>query len=167
MGKRVSYEQPIVDDFAAIARPVNGRPFRGFGKANRIGPGGWGLTANQEFQFGDFRVELDDRHVVVEIDGAGDVTNLAKYWPLARCLDRHLFLIHVYGINSAGDYVSRRMLWRFLYDEMRKDPACTRFAAWQFQHGVGAGSSYRKAQDRFRECLAEPIPYLIRLRDET
>jgi len=53
----------------------------GMGSANRFPLQGWNLVGQQQFQFGDLRIETPTTTIVVEAESAGGVTNLAKYWP--------------------------------------------------------------------------------------
>ncbi len=54
------------------------------GPGNRFGVPGWELLPLQQFQYGDFRIELPATTVTVETESAGGVGNLVKYWPLLR-----------------------------------------------------------------------------------
>lgn len=77
----------------------------------------------QQFQFGDLRIELPTVTVLVETESAGGVGNLVKYWPLLRsgALDKRLVIIHLYMLTSEGDYMAHRKLWSFLLDRMDMD----------------------------------------------
>ena len=72
---------------------------------------------------------------VVEVEAAGGVTNLAKYWPLLRdgLDDKRFVLVHLFHAATPGDYASHRRTWRFLADRMAEDME---------DHGRGRGSPY-------------------------
>ena len=108
---------------------------RGAGADNRIDVPGWGLPGVQRLQFGDLRLEGDRCRVVVEVEAAGGVTNLAKYWPLLRdgLDDKRFVLIHLFHAATPGDYASHRRTWRFLADRIAEDME---------EHGRGSGSPY-------------------------
>lgn len=96
---------------------------RGAGADNRIDVPGWGLPGVGRLQFGDLRLEGDRCRVVVEVEAAGGVTNLAKYWPLLRdgLDDKRFVLVHLFHAASPGDYASHRRTWRFLADRIAED----------------------------------------------
>jgi hypothetical protein len=79
----------------------------------------------QQFQYGDFRIELPTTTVIVEAESAGGVGNLVKYWPLLRsgALTKRLVILHVYTLSSDADYIAHRKLWSFLVDRMAEDLA--------------------------------------------
>ena len=85
-----------------------------YGSGNRFDPG-FCLIGSQRFQFGDLRVELADRLVVVEVESGGGLTNLVKYWPPTPTGDRPILLIHAFGQVSANDYLSHLRLWDFVW----------------------------------------------------
>ena len=120
---RVSHETVAVGRILEELGPLTGVDvFRGQASANRIDVAGWGLSVLQQFQFGDLRLETKECRVIVEVESAGGVTNLAKYWPLLRGpRDKRFVLIHVFQVLSAGDYLAHRRLWQFIVDEMRRD----------------------------------------------
>ncbi len=92
---------------------------RGYGAANRF-DAGFELIGQQRFQFGDLRVDLDDRIAIVEVESGGGMTNLMKYWPLAEQTEKPIFLFHVFGQGSANDYLSHLHLWDFTWNKMRE-----------------------------------------------
>lgn len=72
------------------------------------------------FQFGDLRVDAPQRHIIVEVESAGGVTNLVKYW---YCLEnRHItkpiYLLHIFAQASENDYIRHLHLWDSLYEKM-------------------------------------------------
>jgi hypothetical protein len=132
---------------------------RGYGAANRFDPG-FGLVGQQRFQFGDLRVDLPDRIVVVEVESGGGSTNLVKYWPLATSLDRPLLLLHGFGQGSANDYLSHLRLWDFLWAKMRDDlwaEPTPRLFGRRFQYTHGNVEQLAVAAEMFRECLTLPL----------
>lgn len=60
---------------------------------------------------------------MVEVESAGGVGNLVKYWPLltAKPLPKRLAIFHVSRVNSDADYIAHQRLWEFLVERMRED----------------------------------------------
>ncbi len=130
--------------------------FRGMGAANRIAPSSWNLKSTQQFQFGDLRVELHDRTVVVETESGGGETNLVKYWSIVEELTKPLALIHLFGMMSENDYISHRMLWSFLLEKMRRDFDDAKFKAWIFTYDAKDNSLSDLPLTHFKTCLTAP-----------
>jgi hypothetical protein len=96
---------------------------RGMGLANRFQIPSWELPVLQHFQFGDLRIEGEHATVVIELESAGGLTNLVKYWPLLA-EGRHtkrFVLAHIFRITSDGDYAAHRRLWLYVVERMRED----------------------------------------------
>ena len=94
----------------------------GMGSANRFPLQGWNLVGQQQFQFGDLRIETPTTTIVVEAESAGGVTNLAKYWPYLEGRPAKRFvLVHLFQVWSSNDYVSHLRLWEYLVERMRAD----------------------------------------------
>ena len=74
------------------------------------------LAGGGYFEFGDLRVELPGRHVIVEVESGGGITNLAKYWYLLHenLITKPVTLLHLFRQVSTKDYESHIALWRFL-----------------------------------------------------
>jgi hypothetical protein len=124
MESRVSFEKAAVDALLLALSPLPGiAVYRGLAAANRVVPDGWALTALQSFQFGDLRLESSTVRVVIEVESAGGVTNLAKYWPMLQSglRDKRFVLLHLFRLTSGGDYLAHREMWTFLRDRMRAD----------------------------------------------
>lgn len=123
---RNNYEADFIKELeGAFAETLNAKQrdgistFKKQNKENRIGADG-----NTYFQFGDFRLEMENFDLVVEVESSGGVTNLLKYW---YCLAEHadqinkpLVLLHVYMQSSEHDYESHLKLWDFLSERMQK-----------------------------------------------
>jgi hypothetical protein len=136
---------------------------RGYGAANRFDPG-FGLIGQQRFQYGDLRVDLPDRVVIVEVESGGGATNLVKYWPLASSLDRPHLLLHGFGQGSRNDYVSHLHLWDFLWSKMREEiwsAPNPRLFARRFQYTSGSDTELAEAAQLFRECLTLPLEQVL------
>lgn len=84
---------------------------------------------NVTTEFGDFRIPLENRHIIVELDGSGiDLTNLIKYW---HDLLNHfnappvngtpITLLYVYTQGKKKDLHSRVVLWRFLKCQIQQN----------------------------------------------
>lgn len=136
---------------------------RGQVATNRFDPG-FNLAANQWLQFGDLRVELEDRTVIIEIESAGGVTNLAKYWPLARHSPKPIFLLHVYGQSSQSDYIAHLKLWDFLWERMHRDLGTgpdSKLWARRFTFQTSDLGALDGAVEAFKQCLLEPMERLL------
>ena len=164
MAKRRDIEAECLRSFEAIVTEVGlSIGGRGYGASNRFDPG-FELIGQQRYQFGDLRVMLDDRIVVVEVESGGGLTNLVKYWPLAETTTLPILLIHAFGQYSANDYLSHLRLWDFTWEKMRKQiwskPAPTLFAKrYAFQHRDSNG--LYEAASCFRRCLTEPLETVL------
>lgn len=89
----------------------------GQGASNRIS-----LALSVYYQFGDLRVETPSHWVVVEVESAGGVTNLAKYWEAiasGRVL-KPIRLLHIFIQKSERDYASHLLVWAYLNGRMQE-----------------------------------------------
>ena len=107
--------------------------YSGQGKDNRVAIPSWSLGPQQCFQYGDLRFESPAATIIVEVESAGGVTNLAKYWPFLReaRLSKRLVLAHLFQIGASGDYASHRKLWAFICERMRLDLQCEADMVWR------------------------------------
>lgn len=115
VAKKVSLEQKALIRFKEVATTYHpDRWFTGQALPNRV------PQTSTGFQFGDLRVDLEDRYVVVEVESAGGVTNLAKYWYLLakHIVDKPIILFHIFAQSSKDDYRSHFNLWDFLSTQM-------------------------------------------------
>ncbi len=131
MSPRTDFERQALEPFAGVAEEFGISTFRGQGAANRIA-----VAGNAYFQFGDLRVDLPRCHLVVEVESAGGLTNLVKYW---HCIERGLikrpvWLLHLFRQASPDDYRSHLELWDFLASEMSRALG-DRFRAELFTYG--------------------------------
>lgn len=121
MQVRENLEQIALSAFENTAESSGFVVFKGQGCNNRLPLGG-----NLYFQFGDLRVDTDTSHIVIEVESAGGITNLAKYWyyitdkDLSRIIQKPIILMHLYRQVSHSDYGSHLALWDFVWEEMRK-----------------------------------------------
>lgn len=149
--------------FDAVVSELGLSCYRGYGASNRFDPG-FGLVGQQRFQYGDLRVELADRVVVVEVESGGGATNLMKYWPLVTHLDRPHLLLHGFGQASRSDYISHLRLWDFLWakmrDELWRSPNPSLFAR-RFQYTGGSDMELAAAAQLFRKCLTQPLQQVL------
>ena len=118
--KRVNWERKMLCEFINVAQKHGYEPILGQSSNNRILLGG-----NLYFQFGDLRVETKSRHVVIEAESAGGVTNLVKYWYCLKepqeKVSKPIVLLHIFRITSDNDYGSHLLLWEYLYKQMAHD----------------------------------------------
>jgi hypothetical protein len=121
--KRISHEGQLLALLQDAVADLGVECVTGQGGSNKFGIDGWGLSRQQQFQFGDLRIQLPNTTVLVETESGGGVTNLVKYWPLlrSRMSNKRLVLIHLYMLGSEGDYIAHRKLWSFLVDRMAID----------------------------------------------
>jgi hypothetical protein len=79
------------------------------------------LAENTYYQFGDLRVETKTHSVVIEVESAGGVTNLAKHWYLLEMnpspVKQPIILMHIFRRVSEDDHGSHLALW----DSLGKD----------------------------------------------
>jgi hypothetical protein len=115
-----------------VAAAPDVRIGRGMSAANRFPVEGWELTVMQRFQFGDLRLEGPSTTVVVEVESAGGITNLVKFWPLLRAgrPQGRFVLVHIFRITSDADYIAHRRLWEFLTERMREDLSSAGGLTW-------------------------------------
>lgn len=123
--KRENIEQKIIEKFKEAVKNLGYKikVFTGQGKNNQIP-----ICDKTYFQFGDLRVETNLCHVVIEVESAGGVTNLVKYWYCLKGLNpqpdiienKPLVLLHIFRQNSEGDYESHLSLWKFLWGKMKE-----------------------------------------------
>lgn len=121
---RTSFEGEAVEALLAALPPRHGWDIhRGLAADNRVQPTGWGLSVGQSLQFGDLRLEAPTVRVVVEVESAGGVGNLVKYWPLlaTSLREKRFVLLHLFRLTSSGDYIAHQRLWEFTRDRMRED----------------------------------------------
>lgn len=112
---RQSTEALVLTPFKSILQQKGIACQTGQGRANRIP-----IEGAVYFQFGDLRVDLNDYIVVVEVESAGGVTNLAKYWEAfaGKRIDKPVRLLHLFLQKSANDYASHLLVWQFLNTHM-------------------------------------------------
>lgn len=115
--KRANLEREMLEEFIKIAKEHGYKPVLGQSGENRIT-----LEGNLYFQFGDLRVETQNYHVVVEVESAGGVTNLVKYWYCLKTqkqrICKRIVLLHIFATSSESDYGSHLLLWDYLYSKM-------------------------------------------------
>jgi hypothetical protein len=116
--KRRKLEQQALKRFKEVAKCYTDDVNFGHGDTNKIAKLG-----RSSFQFGDLRVNTPNRHIIVEVESAGGVTNLVKYW---YCLEeRHIakpiHLLHIFAQASENDYIRHLHLWDSLAVKMSND----------------------------------------------
>jgi hypothetical protein len=144
-------------------------------EGNKFDPG-FGLKSSGQFEYGDFRVELPDRFVVVEteVNVSGTLANLVKYWPYCRpgrqswpTLTRPILLLHVFARNPTqkGKDLSHQLLWDFTWKEMKADlwrQNPPRLFARRYEYVKDDYNTLRETCDAFRRCLTEDLPSVCR-----
>lgn len=114
--KRRDLEKLALEKFRAIAGMYPFPTYTGQGAKNRFA---W--KGNSYFQFGDLRVDMPGRHIIIEVESAGGITNLVKYWYGGEAgeITKPMTLLHIFAQVSADDYASHLLLWDHVSDKMR------------------------------------------------
>lgn len=120
---RENYETKAIELFKSIIIKHKHNFYTGLGANNRIT-----LKGLNFFQFGDLRVDIGSKYLVIEFESGGGVTNLAKYW---YCLSENniflqqikkpIVLFHIYKLKTTKDYFSHLSVWDFIWNIMKKD----------------------------------------------
>lgn len=112
----------------------------------------------ETFEFGDIRIELPNRCVVIEIEkeigGGASLSNLLKFWPWLegktdRKPERPFTLLHIWGTS----YPTLKVLWRLLKKELlenREFLVKTEFLA--FENGRGDEAEVLRSICRYIEA---------------
>ena len=147
---RTDFEIVALELFRSTATDLGHTPITGQGVLNRIS-----LDQGVFFQFGDLRVETPSRHVIVEVESAGGITNLVKYWLIISSgrVGKPIFLLHLFRIDTDYSWVSHRRVWAFLYPRMHAELA-PRFEAKLFTYRDG--DLFHEALEEFRRVLQPP-----------
>ena len=116
--QRQNIKHATIQHFREVAEAKGYQCVYGQGKHNRMGVTG----DHTDFQFGDLRVETSVLTLVVEVESAGGITNLAKYWYYlsTNVPPKPIILFHIFRQSSLRDYASHLALWDFLAAEMHK-----------------------------------------------
>lgn len=119
--KRINLEQQALVKFESVAKKCGYIFFKGQSANNRIT-----IDGNVYFQFGDLRVETPTHYIIIEVESAGGVSNLVKYWyclenpNLSKHIQKPIILLHIFRQVSVMDYASHINLWDFLWNVMHK-----------------------------------------------
>jgi hypothetical protein len=149
---RISHESAALARFRELAE-ARGLPTScGQGSSNRIL-----ISGGVYYQFGDLRVETNDRTVIVEVESSGGITNLAKYWECFESgrLTKPMRLLHLFRQKSVNDYESHMVVWRFLCGKMQ-DALGPRFDGRWLTYRDGSLASLEPAYAIFSSWLSEP-----------
>ncbi len=154
-------ESEVIDYLAAVAQEFPQiKVYRGQVAGNRFDVPGWNLSLLQQFQFGDLRLEAPGETIIVEVESAGGVTNLVKYWPFlaSKAMEKPLLLLHLFHITSEGDYIAHRRLWNYLVERMKEDLQ-TRCEVLYNQHWEARLFTYRSVEEleRVRRMLQQRL----------
>ena len=117
-------EREMLREFIKIAKKQGYEPISGQGINNRMV-----LEGNLYFQLGDLRVDTSSHHVIIEVETAGGVTNLVKYWYclqrqnqiISKPISKPIVLLHIFKTSSPNDYGSHLLLWDYLWPRMAND----------------------------------------------
>lgn len=147
---RVSHEAFALTHFRELAEAHGLTVSSGQHSANRIV-----INGGVYYQFGDLRVELPDRTLIVEVESSGGTTNLAKYWECYESgrLKKPMKLLHIFRQKSANDYESHMVVWRFLCGKMHAALG-DRFEGRWLTYQDGSQPSLEPAFSVFSEWLS-------------
>lgn len=150
---RVSHEAFALARFREIAESHGLATSSGQHASNRIA-----INGGVYYQFGDLRVELPDRTVIVEVESSGGTTNLAKYWECYETgrLKKPMKLLHIFRQKSANDYESHIVVWRFLCGKMHAALGNS-FEGRCLTYLDGSQSSLEPAFSAFSDWLSERV----------
>ena len=148
---RVSHEEFALTRFREIAESHGVSVSSGQNSANRIA-----INGGVYFQFGDLRVELPDRTLIIEVESSGGTTNLAKYWECFESgrLKKPMKLLHIFRQKSVNDYESHMVVWRFLCNKMHAELG-DRFEGRWLTYQDGSQSSLEPAFSIFSGWLSK------------
>lgn len=154
-------EHEVIERLAAVAREFpQVKVYQGQNAANRFDIPDWDLPVLQQFQFGDLRLETPSETIIVEVESAGGVTNLVKYWPFlaSKAVEKPLILLHLFRAASEGDYIAHRRLWGYLVERMKEDLQ-TRHGVLYGQHWEAHLFTYRSLEEleSFRHLLRKRL----------
>ncbi len=150
--RRYSYEIKALQPFREVISRRHLSSHRGQSAGNRIV-----IHGNLYFQFGDLRVPTPTGNIIVEVESAGGITNLAKYWYCFenQFIDGRVDLVHLFLQSAPGDYGSHLAVWDLLAREMLRRYSI-RFSACRF--------TYRT--ERLRRDMRPAVEYFQRLLDQ-
>jgi hypothetical protein len=148
---RKSHESVALAKFKDIAKAFGYESESSQRSRNRIP-----IAGNVYYQFGDLRVELPNKTIIIEVESSGGVTNLAKYW---ECIDagrinKQLMLLHIYRQVSANDYKSHMLVWKFLCKKM-EEAHPEKFQGKLVTYEAGNIASLKSAYETFESWLSE------------
>jgi hypothetical protein len=146
---RTNFEAEAIAPFEAVVHRLGLTVTKGQGAGNRLP-----VSGNAYFQFGDLRVDLPAAHVVLEVESAGGLTNLVKYWPCIAngLIRRPVHLLHIFRQASADDYRSHIELWAFLSAKMKSDLG-SRFDCSLFTYPQATETALHAALQHFERLL--------------
>ncbi|MFB3111993.1 MAG: hypothetical protein ACE10G_08170, partial [Gemmatimonadales bacterium] len=116
--KKQSYEKKALKPFRKLLKKRGLTWHTGQSSDNQIA-----IDDAVGFQFGDLRVSADNCHVIVEVESAGGVTNLAKYWYCltSGLITGNVYLLHLFLQDTPNSYRSHLLVWDLLRDRIEKE----------------------------------------------
>ncbi len=111
------------------------------------------------FEFGDLRLEFEKSRIIVEVDTAGGVTNLAKYFFMLNEKekefdfkeidpDKSTYLLHIFVCNTNNDYLAHRKLWSYIQSKLIADKLISKMEVWDTNEPVN-----KHVESTFMEML--------------
>ena len=111
------------------------------------------------FEFGDLRLEFENSRIIVEVDTAGGVTNLAKYFFMLNEKekefdfkeidpDKSTYLLHIFVCNTNNDYLAHRKLWSYIQSKLIADKLISKMEVWDTNEPVN-----KHVESTFMEML--------------
>ncbi len=101
-------------------------------------------NSGPNFEFGDLRVEFENARVIVEVDTAGGITNLAKYFFMLNKPDdfnfeeiepknqrkKYTYLLHIFVCLDDTDYRAHRELWCYINESLKANNFNPKIKVW-------------------------------------
>ncbi len=153
MSKR-AYENAALEVFQNIVKKHGLRAISGQTVNNRLT-----VSNHIYFQFGDLRVTTKTKHIVIEIDVGGGISNLVKYWYALNYLANPqlpITLLHLFFTSTKHEYESHFAMWDFFKDKMEVDfPG--RFEATRYVSERTTGKYKGPVNDNALKLLKEQL----------
>lgn len=119
-------------------------------------------NSHSYFEFGDLRLEFNSSRIIVEVDTAGGVTNLAKYYYMLNEPDQFNFkditpgkmtyMLHIFVCNGQNDYYAHRRLWGYLSQKLEAKNFKADIEIWNTKD-----SEHQKVELKFKDILEEAV----------
>lgn len=119
-------------------------------------------NSHSYFEFGDLRLEFKSSRIIVEVDTAGGVTNLAKYYYMLNepdqfnfndiMPDKITYLLHVFVCKYDNDYLAHRRLWIYLSRKLEANNFRAEMEIWNTND-----SESQRVESKFKDILEDAV----------